>query len=114
MSNIKMALNLKEGNKMPEKTLKTWVHWERIIALLAKHNQTTISGFLFNKKGAKYKGGKNCQKKRENVESNTWQNCNNNDDNDFQRSAVMQSQGAEGSFGNKYCKVSAAIMNDHG
>ena len=54
----------------------------------------------FHKKGAKFKGGKICQKKRENVESKIWQNCNNNNNNNnFQRPAVMQSQGTEGSFG---------------
>ena len=34
----------------------------RINALLAKHNQTTTSGFLINNKGAKFKGAKNWQK----------------------------------------------------
>ena len=56
-----------------------------------------MCGFFINKKGAKYEGGKILLKKRENVESKIWQNDNNN--NNFQRSAVMQSQGTEGSFG---------------
>ena len=40
--------------------------------LLAKYIQTTIRSFLFNKKGAKYKGGRILPQKRENVESKIW------------------------------------------
>ena len=42
----------------------------RINALLAKHNQTTISGFLINNKGAKFKGAK-IARRHENVK-NFW------------------------------------------
>ena len=63
------------------------------------HTQRTICGFLINKKGAKVKGGKICQEQHENVENKIWQKVK-IIITKFSRSAVMQSQGTEGSFGN--------------